>query len=341
MRLLRADIDLLPGSGDDIHAAAAAIRSTKSALDLVVGAADKLGQLVAGDHWRGPAWAAFVSTVEQHQLGAASANAIDRMEEAALAVEAFASTHDRLQNELRWCRREFEAVVDAALTGDEDAVGRANQLLDEAERIRGVHDHAEGALSAAFDRLDDATMFATPPDSLGDQIRSVAGTAWDAQWEFRIGAYEGVRSLVETMALLANPLGPIVVAHHLYTHRDEYEAAFEYAVDNPGDFTREFAKEFVDWDTWADNPARAAGRLVPDLALTALTFGAGGAAKGGVRAVDAGVDATRAAGRASRALDDAADAADAIAVPDLVVDVDAAVVDVGDSLLEPECEDGG
>lgn len=367
LRLAGADIDLLPGSGDDLRAAASTIRSTVDALTLAVEAAERLGDLLAGDAWSGLAWTAFVGTVERHRLHGASTNAIDRMGEAATAVEALASAHDRHQDQLRWCRDEFAAVVDSALAGDEDAASRAHHLLDEAQRTHRAHEHSEMELRTAFDQLDDATMFATPPDSMGDRFRQSfdrrfdqlardVRTVWDVHWEFHAGVLEGAESLGKTMALLSNPAGAAVVAWHLYSHREEYQAAFDYAVDNPGEFAREFGKAFVDWDTWAENPARAAGRLVPDLALTAMTWGAGGAAKGGLGAADAGVDASRAASRASRAVDNVADAAenaatssrliddvadvnDALERPGQVVDVDEAVIDVGESHLEPDAND--
>jgi hypothetical protein len=41
-----------------------------------------------------------------------------------------------------------------------------------------------------------------------------------------------------------------------------------------------FAKAVTNWDMWLDNPARALGQLVPDVALAVATAGAGDAAKG-------------------------------------------------------------
>lgn len=54
-------------------------------------------------------------------------------------------------------------------------------------------------------------------------------------------------------------------------------------------------KALVDWDTWMSDPARAAGRLVPDLLLTIATAGAGGAvrASSATRRLDKAADAVR------------------------------------------------
>ena len=51
----------------------------------------------------------------------------------------------------------------------------------------------------------------------------------------------------------------------------------------------EFGKAIADWDTWKENPARAAGRLVPDIALLLATAGAGAAGRG-VRATEKAAD---------------------------------------------------
>ncbi len=55
----------------------------------------------------------------------------------------------------------------------------------------------------------------------------------------------------------------------------------------------EFAKAVTNWEMWLDNPARALGQLVPEVALALATAGAGGAAKG-----------AGAARRAARSADD-------------------------------------
>jgi hypothetical protein len=45
--------------------------------------------------------------------------------------------------------------------------------------------------------------------------------------------------------------------------------------EDPVGLGREVGKAVLDWDTWADDPARALGHLVPDVAAAVLTGGAG------------------------------------------------------------------
>ncbi|MEW1837419.1 hypothetical protein AB0392_05620 [Nonomuraea angiospora] len=55
------------------------------------------------------------------------------------------------------------------------------------------------------------------------------------------------------------------------------------AVQNPG----EFAKAVLDWDTWASNPDRAFGRLIPDIVAAVTTAGTSSGASATSRAVGA------------------------------------------------------
>ncbi|MFF4194083.1 hypothetical protein [Nonomuraea sp. NPDC001831] len=48
-----------------------------------------------------------------------------------------------------------------------------------------------------------------------------------------------------------------------------------------------FAKSVLDWDTWAANPDRAFGRLIPDIVAAVTTAGSSGAVSGTTRAVGA------------------------------------------------------
>src|SRR5690349_9347828 len=75
---------------------------------------------------------------------------------------------------------------------------------------------------------------------------------------------------------------------------------------DPIGFGKELGKSLLDWDTWADDPARAIGHLVPDAIAAVATGGAGAVAtRGGKFAMD-GLDALSDLSRL-RHLDDLAD----------------------------------
>ncbi len=90
------------------------------------------------------------------------------------------------------------------------------------------------------------------------------GGIWDATW----GTVEFLWS-ISTIRMMIDPEG---------WHRDMTALAqgIVYGITHPV----EFGKAILDWDTWRENPARALGRLVPDLILTLATAGGGAAARG-------------------------------------------------------------
>ena len=61
--------------------------------------------------------------------------------------------------------------------------------------------------------------------------------------------------------------------------------------DDPVEFGKQLGKGLLDWDTWADDPARAIGHLVPDAIVAVATAGSGTAATRGAAAAEDGVDA--------------------------------------------------
>lgn len=103
----------------------------------------------------------------------------------------------------------------------------------------------------------------------------------DFSTESLLGLVEGVSGLVATAEMISK----------LSMHRmlvDPIGWARDYATLGEGlwwgvTHPVEFGKEIIDWDTWTTNPGRAYGRLIPDLALAAATWGAGPAISGGSR----------------------------------------------------------
>lgn len=52
---------------------------------------------------------------------------------------------------------------------------------------------------------------------------------------------------------------------------------------DPKGFMEQLGKGMADWDTWADDPYRAAGRLIPDIVMSILSGGTAGSASKGLR----------------------------------------------------------
>ncbi|MFG2528313.1 putative T7SS-secreted protein [Streptomyces sp. NPDC048516] len=91
--------------------------------------------------------------------------------------------------------------------------------------------------------------------------------------EFLQGVYEGADAMMDLASVVTQPWNIEKNAMTIATTLD----GIGYGVQHP----KEFAKGLVNWDMWAQQPARAAGQLAPDIVLDLLTGGGGAAAAGG------------------------------------------------------------
>ncbi|MEU5860381.1 hypothetical protein ABZ815_04375 [Nonomuraea sp. NPDC047529] len=141
-------------------------------------------------------------------------------------------------------------------------------------------------------------------DRLGQMFQSALDLNQNSGFsaaEMAKGAVEAVGGLVDmastysTVRLVVDPAG---WAQDL----EDLGSGLAHGVQHP----IELGKALLDWDTWATNPDRAFGRLVPDMLMAAASAGSSGAASGAVKGA-------RAVDQASRALDKVAGAGKAAA----------------------------
>jgi Papain fold toxin 1, glutamine deamidase len=78
----------------------------------------------------------------------------------------------------------------------------------------------------------------------------------------------------------------------------------EALAEDPVAFGENLGKALLDWDTWADDPARALGHLVPDAIAAVFTAGAGTMATRGVKGAADVADAAGDLASTGRGLDD-------------------------------------
>ncbi|MER7557005.1 putative T7SS-secreted protein [Nocardioides sp. NPDC126508] len=126
------------------------------------------------------------------------------------------------------------------------------------------------------------------------------------------GIFEGAGEAVWDLVKMGYSMGPLhdiielatgdLTAEELAAQKsmmlEDAEALWEALKKDPLEFGKQLGKGLLDWDTWADDPARAIGHLVPDIVAGVLTGGTGTAAtrgiKGGADALDALGDMTKA-----------------------------------------------
>ncbi|MGP3955630.1 ADP-ribosyltransferase [Nonomuraea sp. 3N208] len=122
-------------------------------------------------------------------------------------------------------------------------------------------------------------------DRVGQQIQATFDpnlNSGDGLTEAAKGAVESVAGLGK-MVIDYSPNRAIVDFWGWQRNMSDLAQGLLYGVQNPV----EFAKSALDWDTWASNPERAFGRLIPDIIAAIATGGSSSAVSGTTRAVGA------------------------------------------------------
>ncbi|MFE6649692.1 putative T7SS-secreted protein [Nocardioides sp. NPDC057772] len=120
--------------------------------------------------------------------------------------------------------------------------------------------------------------------------------AGEAIWDLGKMIYN-VSILHDIIELASGDLTPEELAAQKSMMLEDAEALWQALKSDPLEFGKQLGKGLLDWDTWADDPARAIGHLVPDIVAGVLSGGTATAAtrgiKGGADALDALGDMTK------------------------------------------------
>lgn len=199
-----------------------------------------------------------------------------------------------------------------------------------------IQQEALGAFNAAKADLDNAAAVCA-----GDVRAGCADAPEEPNWlesglKFVGGIFEGAGEAVWDLLTMVpfSPVNMVIDSYKLATGDltpEELMKKYELSAENawsmargiytglttdPVGFGKELGKSLLDWDTWADDPARAIGHLVPDAVAAVATGGTGALATRGVKG---GLDAIDALGDISklRHLDDLGDLGDLRHLDDL------------------------
>ena len=300
--------ELVPGVPEDIERLATRLLEYSEAARTAVARLRSMDQGL----WIGDAAEAFSAQVGK--LPAKLSRAAGAFEDAALALRSYVS----VLREAQW------------------TAGKAVELFEEGEQ-RSRSSKLEQGASPPFgaDRhrslapLDIARPDEDPGDSLRAEARHLFETARD---ELEAAAWRTARVLDDAGDAAPNRPGFFHRALHVAgevvggaTEATVGMATFAfkltpvYQLIDPEGYVENltglgkgvlfgvthpvsFAKAIVDWDTWAESPGRAIGHLLPTIALTAATAGAGSAGRGAAASEaleGAGVRQAAAVGRAA------------------------------------------
>lgn len=248
---------------------------------------------------------------------------------AAAGLRTYAGELETAQSRADWARGEYERGQGEsanARTSYDSYMGRMRTYwsgggTDQAQPFvdwgSPIQQDALTELDAARADLDNAAHVCA-----GEVRAGCADAPEEPNWlesglTFVGGIFEGAGEAVWDLLTMV-PFSPVnlVIDHYKLATGDitpeelmkKYELSAENAWDmatgiytglttDPIGFGRELGKSLLDWDTWADDPARAIGHLVPDAIAAVATAGTGAlatrGAKGGMDVLDGLSDLTK------------------------------------------------
>ena len=220
------------------------------------------------------------------------------------AAEAKAE-YERGERESESARTQYGSYMDRMRTyWSSGGTDQAQPFVDWGDPIQ---QDALQALSSARADLDNAAHVCA-----GEVRAGCADAPEEPNWlesglTFVGGILEGAGEAVWDLLTMVpfSPVNLVIDAYKVATGdltpeelMKKYELSAESAVDmaqgiytglttDPIGFGKELGKSLLDWDTWADDPARAIGHLVPDAIVAVATGGAGAVAtRGGKMGLD-------------------------------------------------------
>lgn len=230
------------------------------------------------------------------------------------AAEAKAE-HERGQQESESARTQYGSYMDRMRAyWSSGGTDQAQPFVDWGDPIQ---QEALRAMQAVRADLDNAAHMCA-----GEVRAGCADAPEEPNWlesglKFVGGIFEGAGEAVWDLLTMVpfSPVNLVIDAYKLATGdltpeelAKTYELDVENAVDmaqgiytglttDPIGFGKQLGKSLLDWDTWADDPARAIGHLVPDAIAAVATAGAGAlatrGARGGVDILDGLSDLSR------------------------------------------------
>ncbi|MBD3923669.1 hypothetical protein IEZ26_03475 [Nocardioides cavernae] len=239
------------------------------------------------------------------------------------AAEAKAE-HERGERESASARTQYDSYLGRMRSyWSSGGTDQAEPFVDWGDPIQ---QEALGALNAARADLDNAASVCA-----GEVRAGCADAPEEPNWlesglKFVGGIFEGAGEAVWDLLTMVpfSPVNMVIDSYKLATGDltpEELMKKYELSAENawsmaqgiytglttdPVGFGKELGKSLLDWDTWADDPARAIGHLVPDAVAAVATGGAGAVATRGTKFAMDGLDALGDMGKL-RHLDDLGD----------------------------------
>lgn len=270
-------------------ALAAALGSTRDPLALVPGSvasvtqdsdalattAEKLAAAEGGlAHLDVSGWEGEASDRARERLSALRtriSDASSSLVRASVALSMYADVLDWAQRQAQVAIAEWDRGSVCTAADSEASLLPGPSAVQQAAQRRLTD--ARGSLRIAGQQAADALAAATASAPRPGGFWNGAGEQWSHFWH---GAWEPVQGMA-VLAWEQNQIRAVIDPQGWLDDRIALIAGLWASLQDP----QQFAKDLLDWDTWANDPARAAGHLVPDALLGLLTAGTGTAASRG------------------------------------------------------------
>jgi Colicin D len=304
--------------------------------------ADDLDQAGAGllaiesVKWNGPAAGAFRSVMQQQptrysraaESFAIAAAAVARYSAALEEAQILAVRASQLADAGEIASRRWEATTAGAPAVSTPDPGAGDRLVAEQMNYR-VSDDLTTATRLLVATLQEVELDAPRHPTL---LHEVLTDAWhysttvpaDVGIGFGKGLWgmlDGGYQLGSMFEAETNPTFQLLDPKAADRAHHELAAIATEAWDHPGTVAKAMGEGLVDWNEWSENPAEAAGELLPTVLLTIAT--AGGATAARISVAGTTIDEIEAVAEAGDAVDPAVDADEAASsneLPPLLID---------------------
>ena len=237
---------------------------------------------------------------------------------AGAALLTYADAVEEAQSVAEWAEGEYargeDVTADARAAYDADVADARHKLatgvyssltiVPFSDPGQAIRDNAVAEFNEAKATLENAAHVCAgqvragcadapeEPNWFESGLKFVGGIlegAGEAVWDLLTMSPFGVVNMVsDAWKVSTGDLTPEEVMKKYELSFETVEGMWNALQDDPAEFGKNLGKSLLDWDTWADDPARAIGHLVPDAVAAVATGGAGAlATRGGKGALDA------------------------------------------------------
>ncbi|MBA3782716.1 MAG: hypothetical protein H0X12_12805, partial [Nocardioides sp.] len=233
------------------------------------------------------------------KAGAALLTYADAVQDAQVTADWAEGEHDRGDQVTDSAKAAYDADVADAQQKLAAGVYSSLTIIPFDDPGQAIRDNAVAEFNDAKSTLDNAAHTCAgqvragcadapeEPNWLESGLKFVGGIiegAGEAVWDLlTMFPFSPVNMISDAWKVGTGDLTPEELMKKYELSFETVEGMWNALQEDPVGFGKNVGKALLDWDTWADDPARALGHLVPDAVVAVLTAGTGAAATRGTK----------------------------------------------------------